>query len=160
MKTNGGLYQPESCDSGIFMLNCRLNLKGERNIPTFTPNEDLNPHAIRTLIEQSLDADKADDIVTIDLNDESALADYMIIASGTSSRHVNALAEKLRDRLNLQGLKDIKIEGLSQSDWVAIDCGDVIVHIFRPEVREFYNIEKMWCAYQPFDVIGGGQVSA
>ena len=124
------------------MLNCRLNLKGERNIPTFTPNEDLNPHAIRTLIEQSLDADKADDIVTIDLNDESALADYMIIASGTSSRHVNALAEKLRDRLNLQGLKDIKIEGLSQSDWVAIDCGDVIVHIFRPRYANFTTLKK------------------
>lgn len=81
----------------------------------------------------------------------------MIIASGTSSRHVNAMAEKLRDRLNLRGIKDVKIEGMSQSDWVAIDAGDIIVHLFRPEVREFYNIEKMWCTYQPFDVISGGE---
>ena len=61
----------------------------------------------------------------------------MIVASGTSSRHVNALAEKLRDRLNIRGIKDIKIEGLNQCDWVAMDCGDIIVHLFRPEVREF-----------------------
>lgn len=116
-----------------------------------------SPSELKTLIEQSLDADKADDIVTINLNDQTGLADYMIIASGTSSRHVNAMAEKLRDRLNLRGIKDIKIEGINQSDWVAIDAGDVIVHLFRPEVREFYNIEKMWCTYQPFDVIGGGE---
>lgn len=115
------------------------------------------PSELKTLIEQSLDADKADDIVTINLNDQSGLADYMIIASGTSSRHVNAMAEKLRDRLNLRGIKDIKIEGMNQSDWVAIDAGDIIVHLFRPEVREFYNIEKMWCTYQPFDVIGGSE---
>lgn len=80
----------------------------------------------------------------------------MVVASGTSSRHVHAMAEKLRDRLNMLGLKDIKIEGLSQSDWVAIDVGDIIVHLFRPEVREFYNIEKMWCMNHKFDVISGG----
>ena len=114
-----------------------------------------NPEELKNLIEQSLDADKAENIVTIDLNDQSGLADYMVIASGNSARHVSALAEKLRDRLNIRGIKDIKIEGLSQSDWVAIDAGDVIVHVFRPEVREFYNIEKMWCTYQPFDVING-----
>lgn len=78
----------------------------------------------------------------------------MIIASGTSSRHVSALAEKLRDRLSVRGQKDIRIEGLSQSDWVAIDAGDVIVHLFRPEVRSFYNMEKMWCAYQNFELVG------
>lgn len=94
-----------------------------------------------------MDADKASDIVTIDLKDQTALADYMIIASGTSSRHVSALAQKLKTRLELRGVKGMAIEGLSQSDWVAIDAGDVIVHLFRPEVRDFYNIEKMWGAF-------------
>lgn len=102
-----------------------------------------------------MDADKAADILTIDLNDQSALADYMIIASGTSSRHVAALAEKLKDRLNARGVKEIRMEGMTQADWVAIDAGDVIVHLFRPEVREFYNIEKMWCAYQPSSYLHG-----
>lgn len=100
-----------------------------------------------------MDADKAMDIVSIHLDDQSGLADYMIVASGTSSRHIQALATKLKDKLGLEGIKGVTIEGLSQSDWVAIDAGDVIVHLFKPEVREFYNIEKMWCAYQPFDVI-------
>ncbi len=77
----------------------------------------------------------------------------MVIASGTSSRHVSALARKLKERLNLQNVKNINIEGLSQCDWVVIDAGDVIVHIFRPEVREFYNIERMWCADPRFDVV-------
>ena len=94
-----------------------------------------------------MDADKASDIVTIDLKDQTAIADYMIIASGTSSRHVSALAQKLKTRLELRGVKGMTVEGLSQSDWVAIDAGDVIVHLFRPEVRDFYNIEKMWGAF-------------
>jgi ribosome-associated protein len=93
-----------------------------------------------------LDADKGDDIVTIDLSRQSAIADYMIVASGTSSRHVSAMAGRLKDRLNVRGVKDVKIEGMGQSDWVAIDAGDIIIHLFRPEVREFYNIEKMWGA--------------
>lgn len=114
----------------------------------------MSPQELKNLIEKSLDADKAFDIITIALDDQTALADYMIIASGTSSRHVSALAEKLRDRLTVRGQKDIRIEGLSQSDWVAIDAGDVIVHLFRPEVRSFYNMEKMWCAYQDFERIG------
>lgn len=83
----------------------------------------------------------------------------MVIASGTSSRHVQALAQKMKDRLNIRGIKDVKIEGMSQCDWIAIDAGDIIVHLFKPEVREFYNIEKMWCAYQPFDVVSD-QVTA
>ena len=77
----------------------------------------------------------------------------MIIASGTSSRHVSALAKKVKERLNLKNVKDIHVEGLSQSDWVVMDAGDVIIHIFRPEVREFYSIEKMWCANQGLDVV-------
>ncbi len=82
-----------------------------------------------------------------------ALADYMIIASGTSSRHVSALAKNIKDRLNIRGIKDVHLEGLAQSDWVAIDAGDVIVHIFRPEVRAFYNMEKMWGSHHSLDII-------
>jgi ribosome-associated protein len=119
----------------------------------FTPGTDeaLSSFEIKALIEQSLDADKADDIVTIDLTGQSAIADYMVVASGTSSRHVAALAEKLKKRLEIQGVKGIRMEGLSQADWVVMDAGDVIVHLFRPEVREFYNLEKMWGAFRLFD---------
>jgi ribosome-associated protein len=93
---------------------------------------------------QSLDMDKAEDIVCIPLVGSSALADYMIIANGTSSRHVSALARKLKERLQIKKVKGITIEGLGQCDWVVMDTGDIIVHLFRPEVREFYSIEKMW----------------
>ena len=92
----------------------------------------------------SLDDSKAEDVVTIDLRGRSPLADYMVIASGGSQRHVSALADHL-----LYAVKDFnngptKVEGLSECDWVLIDLGDIIVHLFRPETREFYNLEKMW----------------
>ncbi|MGH1378309.1 MAG: ribosome silencing factor [Alphaproteobacteria bacterium] len=101
---------------------------------------------MKSIVQESLDFDKAEDIVCVDLSGGSALADYMFIATGTSSRHVNSLARKLKEKLQSHNVKGISIEGLSQSDWVVMDAGDVIVHLFRPEVREFYNIEKMWCA--------------
>ncbi len=94
---------------------------------------------------ETLDAEKAENILCIPLSDNTALADYMVIASGTSSRHVNGLARKLQEKLHLNGIKNINTEGMAQCDWVVMDVGDVIVHLFRPEVREFYNIEKMWC---------------
>ncbi len=115
------------------------------------------PMDIKKLVEQSLDADKALDIVTIDLNGQSALADYMVIASGTSSRHVGALADKLRRSLELRGVETIRVEGMPHADWVVVDAGDVIIHLFRPEVRTFYNIERMWGAVPGFSVVGGGQ---
>ena len=87
------------------------------------------------------------------MRDQTAIADYMIVASGTSSRHVSALAGKLKDRLGVRGVKNISMEGTDGSDWVVIDAGDVIVHMFRPEVREFYNIEKMWGADSPIHVV-------
>ena len=98
--------------------------------------------------------DKAENIVCIPLSDSSGLADYMIIANGTSSRHVSALARKLKERLHLKKVKGIKTEGIAQCDWVVIDTGDIIVHLFRPEVREFYNIEKMWDPGARLNVIG------
>lgn len=117
---------------------------------------DMSPAELKDFIEHSLDADKADNIVTIPIGEQTGIADYMIVASGTSSRHVAAMAEKLKDRLNIRGIKDIKIEGLNQADWVALDAGDIIVHLFRPEVREFYNIEKMWGTFQSFNGAGDG----
>jgi ribosome-associated protein len=105
--------------------------------------------ALKDLVLKSLDDDKAFEIETINISDqislkESAIADYIIIASGTSTTQVKSLAHKLRDRLEARGIKNIRIEGDAQGDWVVVDMGDIVVHLFRPEVREFYNIEKMW----------------
>lgn len=95
-------------------------------------------------ILNSLQDDKADDIISIDLRDKSEMADYMVVASGRSSRRVSAISEKLALRLKQDLGLLCRMEGKQASDWVLMDCGDVIVHIFRPEVREFYQLEKMW----------------
>ncbi|MGC1428840.1 MAG: ribosome silencing factor [Albidovulum sp.] len=92
----------------------------------------------------SLDNDKAEDVITIDLRGRSSVADYMVVCSGRSSRQVGAIAEKLMDRLKSDFGLITKIEGKDQGDWVLIDAGEVVVHVFRPEVREFYQLEKMW----------------
>lgn len=92
----------------------------------------------------SLEDDKAEDIVKIDLRGRSDVADYMVICSGRSSRQVAAISEKLMDRLKQEFGRLCKIEGKETGDWVLIDTADVIVHVFRPEVREFYQLEKMW----------------
>lgn len=92
----------------------------------------------------SLDDDKAEDVVAIDLRGRSTLADHMVIASGRSSRHVASIADKLAERLKLATGHAARIEGKDTGDWVLIDANDVIVHVFRPEVREFYQLEKMW----------------
>ena len=92
----------------------------------------------------SLDDSKAEDVVTIDLRGRSPLADYMVIASGGSQRHVSALADHLLYALKDCNKGQTRVEGLSECDWVLIDLGDIIVHLFRPETREFYNLEKMW----------------
>ena len=91
-----------------------------------------------------LDEMKAEDIVTIDLNGKTSIADLMVVASGRSNRHVGAVADNVVSELKKSGLKDIRVEGQPHCDWVLIDAGDVIVHVFRPEVRDFYGIEKMW----------------
>ncbi|MDB2682696.1 ribosome silencing factor [Alphaproteobacteria bacterium] len=119
----------------------------------------MSPSDLKNLVEQSLDADKAFDIVTIDLDDQTGVADYMIIASGTSSRHVAALAGKLKDKMLALQIKGVKVEGLGQSDWVVLDAGDIIVHLFRPEVREFYNMERMWGMGQNLHVVEQQHVS-
>jgi len=96
------------------------------------------------LIQSSLDDDKAEEIVTIDLGGKTSLADHLVIASGRSTRQVAALTQKLSERIKQAGYEPPRVEGLSQADWVVVDTGDVIVHLFRPEVREFYNLEKLW----------------
>ena len=87
---------------------------------------------------------KAEDTTTIDLRDRSSLADTMVVTSGRSNRHVGSVADRVVDNLNKAGCKNLRVEGMPHCDWVLIDAGDVIVHVFRPEVREFYNLEKMW----------------
>ncbi|HUC63379.1 MAG TPA: ribosome silencing factor [Alphaproteobacteria bacterium] len=100
--------------------------------------------ALCRLIERSLEDDKAIEPVVISLAKKSALADFMIVASGTSQRQVGAMAEHLAKKLKAAGIGAIHVEGKSQGDWVLVDAGDVIVHLFRPEFRALYNLEKMW----------------
>lgn len=101
------------------------------------------------LTRASLEDDKAEDIVVIELAGKSTIADFMVIATGRSSRQVGAMAENLRRKLIETGIKRVAVEGLTQGDWVLLDAGDIIVHLFRPEVRAFYNLEKMWGADLP-----------
>ncbi len=101
------------------------------------------------LVETKLEDDKAQDIVVIDLTGKTTLADSMVIASGRSTRQVAALARKMGEKLKNYGFGKVPVEGLPQADWVLIDAGDVIIHLFRPEVRAFYNLEKMWSDLAP-----------
>ncbi|MBN9668709.1 ribosome silencing factor [Roseibium aggregatum] len=104
---------------------------------------DLAADLLDTVLA-SLEDSKAEDVTTLDIADKSSLADHMVIVSGRSHRHVGAIADHLLKDLKSAGTGHVKAEGLSTCDWVLIDAGDVIVHIFRPEVRGFYNLEKMW----------------
>ena len=100
-------------------------------------------------ILDSLDDSKAEEIISIDIAGKSALADYMVVASGRSQRHVGAIADHLSRDIEEAGGRVGRVEGMPHCDWVLIDAGDVIVHVFRPEVRSFYNLEKMWSADAP-----------
>jgi ribosome-associated protein len=106
----------------------------------------VRPDADETLriVLARLDDMKAEDTATIDLRDESSITDYMVVTSGRSNRHVGSVAERVLEDLREAGLTGVRTEGMPHCDWVLIDGGDVIVHVFRPEVRAFYNIEKMW----------------
>ena len=106
--------------------------------------EETTSELLFDRILTSLKNDKAEDIVQIDLRGKSSIGDYMIIASGRSSRQVTAISEKLVDNIKKDFGRSSKVEGKNAGDWVLIDTGDVIVHVFRPEVREFYQLEKMW----------------
>ena len=101
---------------------------------------------ILRLVLARLDEMKAEDTVTIDLAGKSTIADTMVVTSGRSNRHVGSLANRVLEDLAAAGLPDARVEGMPHCDWVLIDAGDVIVHVFRPEVRAFYNLEKMWAS--------------
>lgn len=111
-------------------------------------SEDIDGGSLLSAILASLEDDKAEDIVTIPLAGKSEMADHMVVATGRSSRQVAAISENLADRLKHDRGLSVRSEGKELGDWVLLDAGDVIVHVFRPEVREFYQIEKMW-APQP-----------
>ena len=110
-------------------------------------SEALLPHVMAWL-----DDAKAENVVAIDIRGKSSIGDFMLIAYGRSDRHVGAIAEQVQRKLKEAGRGRVRIEGQRQCDWVLIDAGDIIVHVFRPEVREFYNLEKMWSAERPSDV--------
>ena len=103
------------------------------------------------LVLEQLDDSKAEHIVTINLDAKSAIADTMVVASGRSNRHVGAIADQLVEKLKASGRRELKVEGMPQCDWVLVDAGDIVVHIFRPEVRSFYNLEKLWSEHAPDD---------
>jgi ribosome-associated protein len=113
-----------------------------------------HPDADETLrvVLACLDDMKAEDITTIDLTGKTSIGDYMVVASGRSQRHVGAVADNVVEKIEEAGVQRVRVEGMKQGDWVLIDAGDVIVHVFRPEIRGFYNLEKMWS--------GGGKAKA
>ena len=104
---------------------------------------------LKKVVINTLDINKAEDIVTIDLKDKSSMADYMIIASGTSSRHIQSLSEQVLEKLKDNGLKNSKIEGKESNEWKLVDGIDLIIHIFHPEKRKFYELEKIWAELIP-----------
>ena len=104
---------------------------------------------LKETIIKTLDINKALDVITIDLKDKSSMADYMIIASGTSSRHIQSLSEQVLNKLKDSGIKDSKIEGKDSNEWKLVDGIDLIIHIFHPEKRKFYELEKIWSELIP-----------
>jgi len=108
---------------------------------------------LKNIVINTLDTNKAEDIVTIDLKDKSSMADFMIIASGTSSRHIQSLSEQVLEKLKDNGVKNSKIEGKESSEWKLVDGIDLIVHIFHPEKRKFYELEKIWSELIPKEKI-------
>jgi ribosome-associated protein len=115
--------------------------------PTPAPNETGAPErteALHELVLRSLDDDQAVEVVSIPLSGKSSIADHMVIASGRSSRQVASMAQKLSERIKQELGRNVRVEGLPIADWVLIDADDVIIHLFRPEVRTFYNLERMW----------------
>lgn len=123
-------------------------MKGERIIGTKAATR-TSSHDLLRLVETSLADDKAIDPVTIDLAGKTSFADLMVIATGSSQRHIATMAEHLLERLKREGYAGVRAEGTGQSDWVLIDAGDVIVHLFKDEVRHFYDLEKLWGAALP-----------
>ena len=122
-----------------------------RRTPSGLASFRAGPTNLLDVVLDTLDAAKAEDVVTIDLQGKTSIGDHMVLASGRSQRHVGAVADQLIRKLKDEGYGRARVEGQPHCDWVLIDTGDVIVHIFRPEVREFYNLEKMWSADRPME---------
>jgi ribosome-associated protein len=121
-----------------------ISRAGARRSPDLVSK--VRPDADETLriVLHRLDDMKAEDTLTIDLRNQSAIADYMVVTSGRSNRHVGSVADRVLEDLREAGFAGVRVEGMPHCDWVLIDAGDVVVHVFRPEVRAFYNLEKMW----------------
>ena len=137
-------------------LTTRFNSgSGKADNAATLPDKFKDAATLSEHIISILDENSAQDILNIDLDGKSSIADYMIVASGRSNRHVNALADYVQTGLKEIGLPKMGIEGQEACDWVLIDAGDVILHIFRPEVREFYNIEKIWTSPAGEGHLGG-----
>jgi ribosome-associated protein len=131
----------------------RTALEGARKgtLPAELLPEGQGSAALLKSVVHWLDEAKAEEVVTIDLKGKSSIGDFMVIASGRSDRHVGAIADQLQRKFKQAGLGRARTEGLEGCDWVLIDTGDIIVHVFRPEVRQFYNLERMWLAERPVD---------
>lgn len=119
----------------------KLIAQSEKAIP--------NGDQVLEFVNAYLDDDKAENVVVVDLEGKTEIADYLVVATGTSQRHVGAMTHHIQRNLKLEGVQGVAIEGAPQCDWVLIDAGDVIIHLFRPEVRDFYNLEKIWMAPAP-----------
>jgi ribosome-associated protein len=131
--------QPILAEASPAPLDTPLNDAGR---PEFISGAE--PGSLHDLVLRSLDDDQAVEVVSIPLEGKSTIADFMVIASGRSTRQVAAMAQKLAERIKHGGFGHVRIEGLPAADWVLVDAGDVVIHLFRPEVRSFYNLERMW----------------
>ena len=131
-------------EDNVLFLSTSAADAANAGVPHMTGPLTATSDALLAAVLKSLDDDKAEDVVQIDLRGKTEIGDFMVIASGRSTRQVSSMAEKLVDRLKQEFGRLSRVEGKDAGDWVLIDTGDVIVHIFRPEVREFYQLEKMW----------------
>ncbi|RDC61111.1 Ribosomal silencing factor RsfS [Alteripontixanthobacter maritimus] len=122
------------------------NASPGRQNATASPVSDIEtePGSLHALVIHELDENQAQDVVSIPLEGKSSIADHMVIASGRSTRQVGAIAQKLAEEVKHAGHGPVRLEGLPAADWVLVDAGDVVIHLFRPEVRSFYNLERMW----------------
>ena len=138
------------------MTNVQAAIMPATKAPRVSAMTDDRSDALHALVMQQLDDDQAQDIVSIDLAGKSSMADHMVVASGRSTRQVASIAQKLAEKIKQDGYGPVRLEGLPAADWVVLDAGDVVVHLFRPEVRSFYNIERMWSFGDEDKMAAGG----
>jgi ribosome-associated protein len=129
-------------------------VRTDASTPAAVKAADMANGDLHRLVLDQLDDDQAQDVVSISLEGKSSIADHMVIASGRSTRQVASMAQKLAERVKQAGFGHARVEGLPTADWVLIDAGDVVIHLFRPEVRSFYNLERMW-SFEAGEAVGG-----